>query len=137
MRTRSLWLLGGLMIVVAGAFFVGHSALAAPTLLGLEALEESFPSGGETDLLVTVDPVALGGHGELYSKVMGSGEKEFLQTFSITSQSFTIPALVTDDPEAIGKTLMFRYMAFDAAGAPLGWSSVARGPIVEPEPEDF
>ncbi|MHC4472638.1 MAG: hypothetical protein ACYS99_16940, partial [Planctomycetota bacterium] len=94
MRTRSLWLLGGLMIVVAGAFFVGHSALAAPTLLGLEALEEEFPSGGQTDLLVTVDPVAVGGYGELYSKVAGEGQKAFLGSFEITSPSFKISAFV-------------------------------------------
>jgi hypothetical protein len=134
MRTRSLWLLGGLLIVAAGAVFIGHSALATPTLLDLEALG-SFPSGGETDLLVTVDPIVVGGYAELYSKTRGY--RAHVLTFPIDSESFTITAPIPDDPSLIGNRLFFRYTAYDIAGNRLGVSVAALGPIVEPDVEDY
>ena len=134
MRTRSFWLLGGLVVVVASLMFVGHSALATQPLLELEATSPTFPLGGEAKFQVTVDAAAVGGYGELYAKVVG--QVAYVQSFPIDSQSFSISTTVMDDATRLGKWLVYRFKAFDGSGEELGVSTAARGPIVEPEIEE-
>ena len=135
MRTRSFWLLGGMLAVAAGLFIVGHSALAGQALLELDTTEYGFPLGGETTLEVTVDPSVVGGSGELYQKLLG--EITFVESFRIVSTNFTITAPIPADPTLLGRHLAFRFRAYDSSGELLGTSTAARGPIVEPEPEEF
>ena len=133
MRTRSFLLLGGMLAVVAGLFIVGHSALAGQTLLELDGTEYGFPLGGKTTLEVTVDPSVVGGHGELYQRVLG--EITFVKTFPIDSTNFTIKAPIPADPTLLGRLLTFRFKGYDASGELVGTSTAARGPIVEPDLE--
>ena len=81
---------------------------------------------------VTVDPILVGGHGELWAQVEGEPAM-FVESFGLTAPVFTIAAPVTDDPSHVGRHLDYWYEAFDGGGIPAGTSNKKRRPIVEPE----
>ena len=134
MRTRSWITVMSMLMLVAAALVVGHSALATadPKVeLELNALSPVFPSGGQADLEVLVGPEALGGYAILSAKE--SGEAYQVMTFPIYEHAFVIQAPVSDNPDLLGGKLTFQFEAFSSDGQPLGSSKKATGTVVDPE----
>ena len=132
MRTRSQWLVGGVVAALLAFVLVG-SAAAGLFDLGLESSDAVWYLGGEANLEVTVDPALVGGQGRLWRLI--GGEIDFVGTFEFTSTSFAITAPIPSDPSYAGQECRFRYTAFTAGGSFIGLSPVAKKPAVPLEIE--
>jgi len=131
MRTRNPWLLTGLLCAAAAVFAAGP--LVAGSDFELSTTQPGFASGQVAELDVSVDPIYLGGHANLYRTVQG--QSEFVMSFLLAAPDFTVEAAVPSDPALVGQMLTYQYQAFAPDGMPIDWSKGAHRPIVEPDLE--
>ncbi|MEN8150574.1 MAG: hypothetical protein ABFS86_12180 [Planctomycetota bacterium] len=132
MRTRSQWLVGGVVAALLAFVLVG-SAAAGLFDLGLSSDDDVWYLGGEANLDVTVDPALVGGYGTLVRKI--GGDQTILGTFDFTSTCFSITAPIPSDPMYAGMNCRFRYFAFTEDGVGIGGSPIAKKPAVPLEIE--
>ena len=132
MRTRNLWLLTGLLGVAAAAIVAGPTLVASPDF-DLRTAQPGFVSGGVAELNVSIDPIYIGGHADLYRTV--AGQTEFVKSFPLSAPAFIVEAEVPSEALFIGQVLSFQYEAFSVGGMPIDYSRKVRRPIVEPELE--
>lgn len=128
MRTRNLWLLTGLLCAAAAVLAAGP--LVASSDFELSTTQPGFASGQVAELDVSVDPIYLGGHADLYRTV--AGDSQYVMSFSLAAPTFTVEAAVPSDPALVGHMLTYQYQAFTPSGLPIDWSKKVRRPLVEP-----